>query len=863
MRIRLRRLRKPLLIGGALFLLFGVLLILWTSARLEAVFEARERQITSRLLGRTYALERGALGTAPALAERLSRLGYERVSGSAEEPGTYSLWRDRIQVHLRHFRDPSGEHPPMVVRVEFTDGLISWVDREGGYVEPDTIAHFHGPVMEERDVVEVDDCPEHLIAAILAAEDRRFYVHPGVDPRGIARALWANISSGSILQGGSTLTQQLVKNLYFTSERSFARKGAEAFAAMILEARYPKERILRAYLNEIYLGQRGPASVRGVARAARHYFGKKVADLSLAESALLAGMIRAPGNHNPFLHPDRARERRRIVLRSMHESGAITEEERFAAERAPLPERPPEASAPERRGAYVADLIRQDLEAAHGAEFREQDLRVHTSLDPIYQEAAEEAVKAGLEDLERRFRWLRKEKEAEPLQAALVSIDLRSGGILAMVGGRGFASSQFNRVTSARRQPGSLFKPVVYLAGLTGPDGSLRPKEERRSPPRKDRNDEEEYVRAPPAGLSDAILLASFSGPGIDRVEPAKKRRKRRWWWPTPRREEPEEEEDTEAYETPSIPLSSASILQDEPYELLTGGKTWAPRNWDNTFRGPVTVQRALEESLNVPTARAAALIGTERIVETGRALGIESPLPEVPSLALGTANVTPLEMATAFATIASEGTRRQSHILEGVTNSRTVLHQAGLPRPASRVEPSSDGGLATGTIRDIRWSVNEKGEQAVPRLAAQVMTALLQGVTHHGTAKSIRRLGFEGVAAGKTGTSDGGRDLWFCGYTPQVVTLVWVGFDDNTPTHLSGAKAALPIWVDYMKRIGADTRERFPGDEEIAWAAIDPATGELARRTCPKARWAPFVPGTEPVEPCRRHGRFWGWWRE
>jgi len=836
-----RRLRTPILLAGSVSLVAVLLAGWWAADRIASRFEARERETTSRLMGRAYPLVAGTPGSPDEMRQRLAELGYRQVSGALDKPGTYAVRGERFQIHLRSFQDPSGEHPSAVVRVRFGDGEIRDVDRGGSALEPATIALFHGDEMEERDLVALSGVPKHLVDAILAAEDRRFYVHPGVDPAGILRALWANITSGSIREGGSTLTQQLAKNLYFSGEKSFSRKGAEAFAAMVLETKYSKERILQAYLNEIYLGQHGPSSVRGVASAARHYYGTDVSNLDLAQSALLAGMIRAPGRYDPFMHPKAARERRRTVLRLMQEAGSITEAERYAAEETPLPTRRPDACDLNAHAAYVAEMLEQDLIATHGPEFRAQNLRIHTTIDPLYQAAAEKAVKEGLAQLEKQHPRLRR-KNGEPLQAALVSVDLGNGGIVAMVGGRGFATSQFNRATSARRQPGSLFKPIVYLAGMQRPEGS----DEDRHSPQRDEYDDRDVVRGPAGERAPRISLADFRAPGSDRaVAPA--RRKWRWFWQKPDPEE-EEEEDALPGEMPSLPLTAATILMDSPYEVQAGKKTWAPRNYDNAFRGPVTVQRALEESLNVPTARAAAAIGLEKIVAEGHTLGIDSDLPEVPSLALGTADVTPLEMATVFATIASGGKKRRLFVLRGVENGTDVLHPSGPDGSAAKhaVEPASRPPAP---------------EQAIPRRDAYLMTALLEGVVENGTGKSVRALGFDGTAAGKTGTSDGGRDLWFCAFTPRILTLVWVGFDDNTPTHQTGASAALPIWVSYMDAIGAETHTTFEGDHTLLWAAIDPETGQLARRSCPVARWAPFVTGTEPTERCRTHRSVFGWW--
>ncbi len=865
-----RRLIGRLALPVGALLLAGLLAGLWYAERLAAIFEAREHEVASSLLSRPYHLHPGVLGSAQDLARRLDRLGYRRVNKkSVEEPGTYTVRGDVVQAHLRAARDERGDHPARIVRVRTGGERIESVDRKDAFIEPEILSLFHGPEMEEREIIDLADCPKHLIEAVLAAEDRRYFTHPGVDPVGIVRAIWANVTSDSSTQGGSTVTQQLAKNLYFSNERSYTRKTKEALAAIVLEARYSKERLLRAYLNEIYLGQRGPASIRGVGRAARHYFGKNVGELTLGESALLAGMIQAPGRYNPFLHPEAARARRKLVLKAMHEMGVITEEERKAAaeERLNLvstQERGRGASAP-----YVADEVRQELVKKYGPLFWQSGYNVLTTIDPLYQDAAEEAVSSGLSRLAKEYRSVRKGRDGGKLQAALVTIDLRDGAVLALVGGREFGASQFNRATSAHRQPGSLFKPVVYLAGLAHPGNG-----EEEGPGWFDRwrnrwSGREDVVM----GLDDDETSLAAFGRRKRLEDDAPDRKKRHWWsW-----DEPEEEEEDEAIPLeeeeempPRLPFTAATVLLDEPYEIESGGKLWAPQNYDEEFRGTVTVQRALEESLNVPTARAAAAIGFDRVARTARALGIRSPMPEVPSLALGSAEVTPIEMATAFTTIANAGRLNTPWVL------RRIERADGKAEPLGAAWPYPSGGGGEGAEAAEEPAASRGAAQGggsgrsgvadadlVPQRATWIMTGLLEGVMLHGTGRTAAQLGFEGIAAGKTGTSDGGRDLWFCGYTPDILTLVWVGFDDGTPTHLSGAHAALPIWADYMKRIGAETSRPFEADERLLWAPIDPSTGMLANRRCPDTRWAPFIPGTEPVMTCTEHESFWDRWRE
>ncbi len=866
---RLRRVFGRLILPLGVVAGVGILAGLWYADRLAGIFEAREQEVASSLLSRPFHLRPGVLATPEDLARRLERLGYRRVKREVTEEGTYTAWGGAVQAHLRAGRDEQGDHPARIVRVRSSEGRIQSVDRKDAFLEAETLSLFHGPEMEERELVELTDCPKALLDAILAAEDRRFFTHPGLDPIGIVRALWANASSGSFSQGGSTVTQQLAKNLYFSGERSYTRKTKEAFAAVVLEARYTKERLLRAYVNEIYLGQRGPASIRGVGRASRHYFGKHLGDLTLGESALIAGMIQAPGRYNPFLHKEAALARRKLVLNAMLEMGVISEEDRKAAAAEPLRLKPASERGRGAAAAYVVDAVRQELIAKYGPDFWQSGIRVRTSIDPVYQEAAEEAVAAGLAELSKEFRSVRKGRDGASLQAALITLDLRDGAVLALVGGRDFSASQFNRAVSARRQPGSLFKPVVYLAGLAHPGDGQEPGWLDRW--RQRWSGDEDVVLMPwgdGEGREDLVVPARLKSGARGTIAEAKKRR---WWsWDDPdETTDPNEiDEEPAIEEAPQLPFSAATILLDEPYEIESGGETWSPQNYDRAFRGPVTVQRALEESLNVPTARAAAAIGFDRVARTARALGIHSAMPELPSLALGTAEVTPLEMATAFSTIANAGERRQPWVIERIEGADGGTRELGSEWPYPSAGAGSPPAEAPAASRGTRRGIPRKGEvetdgDLVPPRATWIMTGLLEGVMLHGTGRTAAQLGFDGTAAGKTGTSDGGRDLWFCGYTPDLLTLVWVGFDDGTPTHLSGAHAALPIWAEYMKKIGAGTPRPFEADSRLLWSPIDPTTGMLAGRRCPDTRWAPFIPGTEPIMRCTEHESFWDRWRE
>jgi len=764
-RTRFGRLLLAAAIPAAVIAAVGLLILTVASWRVSARFEAREHETPTRIYGRVVTLAEGTLLGRDDLVERLKRLGYRRSGTRSLSPGEYRAGGGDLTVYLRSFEGPAGEVAARDVTLRHRGSRIvsieearSGRDLDQASLEPEVLTTLYGPMQEDRTVLELSAFPASLVDAILVTEDRNFYRHFGFDPTGMARATLTNVRSGEIRQGGSTLTQQLAKNLFFDQDRTWSRKIGETVVAMILEARFSKDRILAAYLNEVYLGQRRAVSIRGFAAAARFYFGKDVGGLDLAESATLAGLIRAPGVYNPFLHADRAVERRNQVLAAMEEVGKITAAERADAEKRPLRLRKKDdGGSPSRGLAYLGDLVRQMIAGETSVDFTRAGMRVFTTVDPTYQRVAEQSLERGLQTLERDYRGLRRGSGAEKLQGAMVVVSPDDGSILAMVGGRDYAVSQFNRITQAHRQPGSLFKPFVYLAGY---------------------------------------MQGEAGGRGDDAFTPAAR-------------------------------------LEDEPLEMTVAGKLWAPANYDNAYRGAVTAQMALEQSLNVPTVRAAQRIGLDAVVDAARRAGVEAPLKPYPSLALGAQEVTPLEIATAYATLADGGIRHRPVFVEAIVDSR---------------------GRAI-------YSGRHEAKRVLPAAPTYLVTVGLQGALDRGTAASARRMGFTGTAAGKTGTTDDYRDAWFSGYTPDILALVWVGFDNGDTTRLSGARAALPIWVDFMRRSGAETDDTFTEPDGIVWDRIDPASGGRARWSCPETEWMAFIEGAEPTDKCPIHGWFTRWW--
>jgi penicillin-binding protein 1B len=731
----------------------------------------------SRVYARPLVLAPGDSPNRYDLEVALRRLGYDAADDRDDplEPGEYDLGRWIWTLHRRPFRYPGGFEPGGLVRLRLDyRGRIDRIEDGQGRalarlaLEPELLGTLPGSDGVDRTPVPLPDLPAHLIEAVLAVEDRRFYEHGGLDLRRIVAAAWANLRAGGVVQGGSTLTQQLVKNLWLTPDRSPWRKLREVAMTLVLERRHTKDEILAAYLNEIYLGQDGGHAIHGVGSAARFYFGKDVTRLDPAESALLAAMIRGPSLYSPLRNPEAARARRDLVLQMMTERGSLSTVELRAARASPLHVQPPEPASTGVRWFldFVGDRLGGELEegAADGG-----GLALFTTLDPDLQRVAEAAVRTGLDALESGTPYLR--RPDSPLQAALVALDPRTGALLAMVGGRDYGASQFNRAVAARRQPGSAFKPVVALAALAGGD------------PDTDR------IERPAEG----------DGGSRGHPDPG-----------------------------PDAPYTLATVLSDEPLSVATPVGDWEPSNYDGRFRGPVTLRDALERSLNVPFARLGLAVGANRIAETGRRLGIEGPLRAVPSIALGTSEVTALELARAYGVLAAAGRRAPL---------RTVV--AAIDADGERVDRSA--------LQPAR--VFEPPE-------TYLVTSALRGAVERGTGRGLRSLGYYGPVAGKSGTSDDWRDAWFVGYTPSLVVGVWVGYDDGHTVGLPGAKAALPIFARFLiGAVGPDGEGEFEPPAGLEVARIDPKTGLLAGPGC-RGRPELFLEGTAPPESCHRD-----WW--
>lgn len=722
--------------------------LIWPFWQLSGQFATHPTEQPSRLYGRAPTIVPG--WTVKHLTAELERAFYLEIGANAGRrlvPGTYRLDGGTLDIFRRGFQVPEGSAGGDHLRAHLAGGKVRSLELAGrpvsaAYLDPPLIASFYGDdLRERRPFVSIDaEIPEDLILAVLAIEDSNFLNHKGISVTSTLRAAWANFRQGEVSQGGSTITQQLVKNLYLTPERTLVRKIREAILAILLELRYEKRDIFRAYLNEIYWGRSGSVHLMGVGAAAWAYFGKEPAQLRLEESALLAGIIQSPANYSPWRHPERAKKRRNAVLARLAQLEWMEASRLAAAAARPVEVRRGPMVA--RRAPYFADAMAEEARRRFGIEaLRDTGYALFSSLDPQAQTAAEEAVSWGIEALEKGW----EKGRGKSLQAALVSVDPATGGILAYVGGRGYSQSQFDRVAHARRQPGSAFKPVVYAAAFA------------------------EHAATP------------------------------------------------------------ASIFDDAPFEVVYDGKTWSPKNSDDLYHGPVSARVALEKSYNVPTAQLALRTGLGAIVDLAHAMGIRGRIDPFPALALGTMEATPLEMATVYATLAAGGVRPPVHGLEAAFDRQgTRLGGGALPPP----------------------------KRVLDENVAFLVTHVLQGVLDRGTGRGARQQGIEDPLAGKTGTSNDRRDSWFAGYAPDRATLVWVGYDDNTRTHLSGARAALPIWSRFTFKVrppGGSPGFAAPPGVVGAW--IDPESGGLATDRCPETRAEFFLEDFPPGELCPLHG--------
>ncbi len=727
---------------------------------LTAKFEGKRWKLPSHVYSDSLTVLPGSLLSTTGLIDRLVRLNYQRVERAPDKPGEYYLTENTLELYLRGFDYPGETVEPRLLRLSLGGEMVTRIfdltnRRELALleIEPELIGRFFGQVQEERRIIPYDKIPKSLVWSVVVMEDDAFFRHHGLNFKGLFRAALKALVRFKAKEGGSSITQQLVKNFYLSPERTITRKLKEMVMAVVLEMHYPKEKIFEVYINEIYFGQSGSVAICGLGEAAQFYFGKKAEDLTLPEAALLAGVLRSPGVYDPRAHDERAKIRRDYILQRLAKTPrALAElqvtkemlEQAKSQDLAVHKHLPPRNIAP-----YFLDLLRQQLARTYGEDvLQSEGLKIFTTLDVAVQRMAESAVTDTVAQLEKNNEKLRV-KDDNKLQAAIVVIEPSTGYVRAMVGGRDYRSSPYNRAVQMQRQVGSIFKPIVYTSGF----------------------------------------------------------------W--------------RAYKDRGFKFSGATMLADEAFSINSGGKKWSPHNFDDKYEGMITARRALEGSRNVPTAKAALMIGIDNIIDTARAMGVQADLPPYPALSLGVAEMSPLEIAGAYTTLANQGYHSEPLTIRDVVDRQ-------------------------GNVLEKR---SVKARRALPAEVVYQTTSLMRGVVERGTAGGLRRQGYKGPAAAKTGTTNDAKDAWFVGFTPEILAVTWVGFDRDRNVGLTGARAAMPIWAHFMiQYTHGQMQPDFEPPPGIVFRKICQESGMLSRYNCPKVVEEAFLEGAAPEEECDLH---------
>ncbi len=731
---------RPWLAWGLKLGLVGLVILAGFAVYLDAVvqekFSGKRWTVPAKVYARPLELFVGQKLAKDDFLRELDALGYRRES-TVNGPGAVSVAGNNIELNSRGFQFYEGAEPARKVRVRFSGDYVAGLTQADGSnlavarLEPMLIGGLYPAHQEDRILIKLDQVPAYLIDALVAVEDRDYFEHFGVSPKGIARALWINASSGRLVQGGSTLTQQLVKNFYLTNERTLLRKGTEAIMAVLLELHYDKREILEAYMNEVFLGQDGQRAVHGFGLASQYFFSQPVSELKLEQVALLVGMVKGPTYFNPRRNPERALARRNLVLDLLAEQGSITPEEAATAKQKPLGVSARGSMADSSFPAFL-DLVKRQLRE----DYREQDLteeglRIFTSFDPILQLKAEEALAETLKRLAGR-------KGVDEVQAGMVVTNPETGEIQALIGSRQPRFAGFNRALDAVRPIGSLIKPAIYLSALERPS---------------------QYT------------LTSW--------------------------------------------------LEDEPFSIKgQDGQVWTPQNYDRKAHGTIYLYQGLAQSYNLSTAKLGLEIGVPNVLKTLERLGVERKWPAYPSMLLGAGALTPMEVAGMYQTLANGGFNTP---LRGI---RSVLTADGEPlgRYPFKIQQRFDPG------------------------AIYLVQNAMQRTMREGTGRSVySQLPSSLNLAGKTGTSNDSRDSWFAGFSQDLLSVVWLGRDDNGPTPLTGATGALQVWTGFMRKADPLPLD-MPMPDNVTQAWVDRQTGLGSASGCPNAVQMPYIRGSEPA---------------
>lgn len=738
-------------LGGLIILLYVNSINSMIDSRMEQIHTAR----SSRFIALFPPLEKGQKFSRKELRAFLEDQGYSEARDAQDLVAAEFAWGPgshpaSLTLHRPEFDGPGHKLDRKLVRLNLANvennlaiESIENLDtgEQVGQLEsiPKPLANFLAGRLRTQDVVPLSDIPVSMRHAIMAIEDTKFLEHHGVSVRGIFRALMKNLRAGRASQGGSTITQQLMKNLFFTKQKKISRKLKEALFAFVTEMRYSKEDILEAYLNEVYLGQWSTHEIHGIGEGARYYFNRPATELSLGQSALLAAMVQAPNSLDPRKKPDNAKKRRDLVLKKMLEADFILQPEYDMAVAEPLAVVPQDRSLDDVE--YFMDLVMSRLPSDILGRLETSALTVYVTLNPFLQNLASHTVAENITRLVKAYPAIQKKmKKGLHLQASLIAVNPEQCAVLALQGGINYRLTQFNRILQGKRQPGSLFKPFVALTGLSA---SLTP------------------------------------------------------------------------------PVTPASTFEDAPFEWAYDKQVWKPKNYDGKFRGPVSVRQLVEESINVPTAKLAQVTGPGAIVHTLKLAGIQSNMPELPSIALGGVEATPYEIAQAFTTIANLGTYCEL-------------------RPFYAVFDENNNLLLENKMQF---------EERLPKDSTFQTVNIMKGTFTHGTARSATWAGINlSNFAGKTGTTNEAKDAWFVGFSPQLLVLVWVGFDEGENVGITGSAAALPIWTEFVKSAGPFRKEDdFPRPEGLFECTLVRPPPADKPGADPEKYVEYFVKGTEP----------------
>ena len=720
--------------------LVGLVVLAGFAVYLDAVvqekFSGKRWTIPAKVYARPLELFVGQKLSKEDFLTELDALGYRREP-VANGPGAAAVSGNTVDLNTRGFQFYEGMESAQPVRVRFSGDDVAELSSLNGSklsvvrLEPLLIGGLYPKNLEDRILIKIDQVPPYLLDTLVTVEDRDFYHHFGVSPKSIARAIWVNTSAGQMRQGGSTLTQQLVKNFFLTNERSLSRKLTEAMMALLLELHYDKKEILEAYLNEVFIGQDGQRAVHGFGLASQFFFSQPLSELKLHQVALLVGMVKGPSYYNPRRYPDRALERRNLVLDLLEQQGVATAEQVAAAKKMPLGVTARGSLADSSFPGFL-DLVKRQLrEDYRDEDLTEEGLRIFTSFDPILQMKAEASVNDT-------FKRLAGRKGSDDIEAAMVVTNPETGEVQAMIGSRQASFAGFNRALDAVRPVGSLIKPAVYLTALEKPS---------------------QYT------LTSWLSDEAFSVKGAD-------------------------------------------------------GQVWKPQNYDRRSHGTIFLYQGLAHSYNLSTARLGLEVGVPNVLKTLGRLGVTREFPACPSMLLGAASMTPMDIATMYQTLANGGFNTP---MRGI---RSVLTAEGQP------------------LKRYPFQVQQRFDPG----SIYLIQAAMQRVMREGTGSGVYNVLPKTLTlAGKTGTSNDSRDSWFAGFGQDLLAVVWLGRDDNGKTPFTGASGALQVWTSFMRKADPLPLD-MPQPDNVVQAWVDPHTGQGSDANCPGAVQMPYIRGSEPV---------------